>query len=127
MVACGMRSSEAAEALQALFRGLEEELKQLTAELEGVTMKLEAATESLAGVKEQLADKSRHLSKAQADATVRHDEEIFAKRQEIRSLTKQIEDRRGALEQVTVDLKNARAEHAAIEASLEALRRRHFG
>lgn len=122
-----MRSSEAAEALQALFRDQVGQLERLTTDLENVTMKLEAANDSLTDVERRLKDKTQHLSKAQADATVKHDEEIFGKRQEIRSLTKQIESRRGELEQVTTDLKNAKAEHAEVVASLESLRKRHFG
>lgn len=96
------------------------EHSQLSAELETLQATLEATKEELTSAQTGLAD-------AQVKNLKRYNEDIFNKNKELESLTQATANAKARFDTINVEIAGATKQHQEIEASLENLKKKHFG
>jgi predicted nucleic acid-binding Zn-ribbon protein len=85
---------------------------------------LEAVTEALAAARTELDATKSELAKAQAKNDRDYQQAIFDRRKELETVTAAIDAAKSQHTELSNEIAHAQAQHAAIEASIESLRRR---
>lgn len=77
--------------------------------------------------KKALADTKSGLTAQQLKNIRDYEENVFEKRKELESLLTQIDAGKAQHAEIQVNIANAQQMHSQIQASIESLRRKHFG